>query len=255
MTPAMATASHRRCVGEDAPAERGERAGCSAAHADDTHDATAQPSRVHRAPQPKVEGRAERQAQPEDDGDRDHDRRGRHHEEDEQRCRPHPTRHCQLHGAAGADSAGERSEEVRDERRRGQGRQSERLETVAPRDRRKQRTDERHRHAHADRRDEVEGEIPPDSATRRGRQERWPDHRVPRSSPSGLRGELSGSAWVRRRGCSAICPEGSGPPPSMRRFGHEKPIKDLAGGRWPLRVHNRRPEVTLASIPGAVSVP
>src|SRR5215207_6880173 len=48
---------------------------------------------------------------------------------------------------------------------------------------------------------------------------------APRTSkqPAGLRGELSGSAWVRRRGESAICPVGTvGPPPSMRRFGRCK---------------------------------
>jgi hypothetical protein len=46
---------------------------------------------------------------------------------------------------------------------------------------------------------------------------------TPRTSkqPAGLRGELSGSAWVRRRGRSAICPRDVRVPrPRMGRFGH-----------------------------------
>jgi len=60
------------------------------------------------------------------------------------------------------EAAGEGPEEVGDERGSGEGRQPEGLEAAAPGDRRQERTDQRHRHAHTDGRDEIEREVAPD---------------------------------------------------------------------------------------------
>ena len=75
--------------------------------------------------------------------------------------------------------------------------------------------DERHAHADADGRDEVEREVAPDRALMR--RWSWNDGRntdVPRSGPLGLRGELSGSALGSPSRRSAICPGRVGPPSS-----------------------------------------
>ena len=55
---------------------------------------------------------------------------------------------------------------------------------------------------------------------RRRGAERWPEHGVPRSSPSGLRGELSGSALGPPSRSSRFAPGMVGPPSSRGRFGH-----------------------------------
>ena len=112
-------------------------------------------------------------------------------------------------------------EQVRDERRGGERGQTDRVEAAAAGDGRQERRDQRDRHADADRRDRVEREVAPDRALMRRRgAERWPEHGVPRSSPSGLRGELSGSALGSPSRSSRFAPGCVGPPSSRGRFGH-----------------------------------
>ena len=84
---------------------------------------------------------------------------------------PMPRMSASLRRGARPEPAGEGAQEVGDERRRRQRGQAEGLETAAPRDRRQEGGDERHRDADADRRDEVEREIAPERAPARRRVE------------------------------------------------------------------------------------
>ena len=184
-------------------------------------DPTEDPWRVHRPPQAQVVRTAERQAEPEDDRDRDHHRRAREHGEQQERGRAARPDQRQLVARPWPDLAGEGAQQVRDERCGGEGGQPDRLEAAAACDRREQGRDQGGRHPDPDRCDRVEGKVAPDRALLARRREGEPaGSRVPRSSPSGLRGELSGSAlgspsrrsrlapgiWVPRppRGGSAI---------------------------------------------------
>ncbi len=115
-----------------------------------------------------MERAAERQAEPEDDRDGDQDGSRRDREQNQERGRADPAGERQLGGVARSESAGEGAQQVGDERRRRQGGEAQRLEAAAPRDGRQDRVDEGHRDAHAHGHDQIEGEIAPDRASRRG---------------------------------------------------------------------------------------
>ena len=179
------------------------------AHAEEPDDAAAQPGRVHGAPQPEVERAAERQAEPEAIETATITGGVGQTKSTSSEAAPSPRMSASWPRRARPEPAGEGAEQVGDERRRGERGEPERLEPAAPGDRREQRVDERQasRPTPTARRDRGRG-CARSRAAVDGVEDGRPEHRVPRSSPLGLRGELSGSAWVRRR-VIAICPEGT----------------------------------------------
>ena len=135
-------------VGEDAARERCERGRRGPAGAQEADDPTEDPGRIHRPPQPQVERAAEREAQPEDDRHRDHHRaptaKTASRSSD---AGPGGPDERELPPRSRTDASGERPEQVRDERRGGEGGQTDRVEAAAAGDGRQERRDQRDRDA------------------------------------------------------------------------------------------------------------
>ena len=113
-------------------------------HTQEPDDAAAQPGRIHRPPQAQVERPAERQAEPEHDRDGDHHRRrSAQMKSDEQRGGAEAAQDRELARRRGPEPAGEHAQQVRDERRRGERGETDRLEPAAAGDRRQEGGDER----------------------------------------------------------------------------------------------------------------
>ena len=140
----------------------------------------------------------------------------------------------------GPTRPGERPEQVGHERRGGERGETDRFEAASPGHRRKQGRHERHAHADADGRDEVEREVAPERALMRRWVEWRPDHHVPRSGPFGLRGELSGSA-LGPPSRSRFAPGRVGPPSSAWEVRPRPTVAAPAGlVPWPVRPGTRR---------------
>ena len=182
-------------IREEAAHEGGHGPGRGTSGPDRPDDPASEPGRVHRAPQAQMERAAERDAQPRDDRDQDHHGRDRQEEQEDERGRADSADEGQLPRRSRAEPSGEGAEQVGDERGRGERRKAHRLESATTGDGREQGGDERHAHPDAHGRDQVEAEVVRERTLRARWLDGRPEHRVPRTA-RGLRGELSGSAWV-----------------------------------------------------------
>ncbi len=217
---------HRRrptdLVGEEPTDQGGERGRGHAARAEESDDPTTHPGRIGRAPQAELERRAERDADPEGERHHDDDERRRDDEEHQQRPGSGAPEQRELASRLRPDPAGEDAQQVGQERGRRQHRQAERLEPAPPGDRRQQRRDQGAGHADADRGDQVERQVARDRAQALDRIARRQSHQGTSDQPSGLRGELTGSAMGSPSRWTRDAPRKGGSPVLGQRFGRRR---------------------------------
>jgi hypothetical protein len=150
-------------VGHDPAGHRGERRGAGPGHADDTEQAPEEPRRIHAAPQAQVERAAHGHAHPVDGGQRDGDDRRGLQDEDDQRRGAEGAQEPELPWRPGSHAAGEGAEQIGDERRGAERRQTDGLEAASAGDRRQQGGDHRHRDTDPDGHEQVQRKVASDS--------------------------------------------------------------------------------------------
>ncbi len=211
-----------QAVGDEPAGEGRDGRGRGPAHPAEPEHAAANTGRVHDPPQPQVERAPEREAQPVDRRDGDHHGRDREHEDHDQGRGAKAADHAEAPRRARPEATREGTQQVGHEGRRPECREADGLQAAAPGDRGQQRGHDGQGQSDADGDEQVQGEVAPERAVAR-RDGRWPEHDVPQASPFGLRGQLSGSAWVSPPRSIRGSPRRVGPPSSRsRRFGQDQ---------------------------------